>query len=537
MKIFRISLSLFLFGSAQNLSTADELGVPPSYHDQSKEDTNTGYRYIIKYKEGSNEIQKRMNVSSNKQNLRVSNSNERLVDGQFLPKDNAEVMILSSPEEAEALQENDEVEYVEKDFKRYIMAEYTPYGIGKVNALDVSDEFVAKRKVCIIDSGYDFKHPDLSSDTSVVTGYTGRYSTTSWNSDENGHGTHVAGTIAAIGGNDVGVVGVNRNGRLKMHIVKVFGDGGFWVWGSNLITAVEACVTSGSNIVNMSLGGGGYSALENAAYKRIFNDENVLLVAAAGNAGNGAYSYPASYDGVMSVAATDSNNNIAPFSQSNDKVDIAAPGVQVVSTVPSGGYGIKSGTSMATPHVSGVAALVWSLFPDKNAVEIRTVLEDSALDLGSLGRDNAYGHGLVDATKAVQFLSRTSTPPKVPNTPTSSPVALPANIPVIPPTNSPAPGTNGQSCDPSQPCASGLVCLVGTQKDPNPNPKCTDGAVNSQCNVDGDCVANRCEGSSRPYYCKAKLSERSECDENSDCSSNKCWCKYWFCWYDVRECS
>lgn len=101
-----------------------------------------------------------------------------------------------------------------------------------------------------------------------------------------------------------------------------------------MISQVEACVDAGSNIVSMSLGGGGFSNLENDAYNRIYNDQNVLLVAAAGNDGNSAYSYPASYDAVMSVAAVDSNEERASFSQYNDQVDIAAPGVSVISTIP-----------------------------------------------------------------------------------------------------------------------------------------------------------------------------------------------------------
>jgi len=391
MKIFRIILSIFLFGSAQNSSAQD-----------SEE-----HRYIVKYKEGSTLINERMEVAAAEHgNLRGLNTR---IDAQFLTLDNAEVLVLSSREEVEAWRQNEEVEYVERDRKRHLTAENRPYGINAVKAFDVTDDRVANRKVCIIDSGYDINHPDLTSDSSVVTGYTGEYSTTPWNSDQDGHGTHVAGTIAAIGGNDVGVVGVNRNGALKMHIVKVFGTNG-WVWASTLVAAVEECVASGSNIVNMSLGGGGYSAIEDAAYNRIYNVENVLLVAAAGNDGTRGYSYPASYNAVISVGATDSSNSIANFSQKNDQVDMSAPGVNVLSTTPNGRYEEYSGTSMATPHVSGVAALVWSLYPEKTAVEIRAALQDSALDLGRSGRDNSYGYGLVDAGNAVQFLIGGTTP-------------------------------------------------------------------------------------------------------------------------------
>lgn len=289
----------------------------------------------------------------------------------------------------------------------YLSGESTPYGINMVKALSVSDDSVSNRKVCIIDSGYDINHPDLPKG-SVVTGTNGRKS---WNQDTDGHGTHVAGTIAAVGGNGKGVVGVVRNGKMKLHIIRVFGDplgGGRteWVWTSDVVGAAEECQRVGSNVVNMSLGRpGGPLQFEKDAYQRMYN-EGMLLVAAAGNDANTAYSYPASYDAVMSVAAVDSSKSLAWFSQRNDQVDVAAPGVGVRSTIPGGGYGNKSGTSMASPHVAGVAALVWSYVPDKSAQEIREALEKTAEDLGANGRDNSFGHGLVQADRAIEFLKK-----------------------------------------------------------------------------------------------------------------------------------
>jgi hypothetical protein len=155
----------------------------------------------------------------------------------------------------------------------------------------------------------------------------------------------------------------------------------------------------------------------------MLNDDDILIVAAAGNGGkNAAKSYPASYESVMSVAATDSNDNVAYFSQENDQVDIAAPGVSVLSTLPlhvaSSGYSAWSGTSMACPHVSGVAALVWSHHPTKSAVEIRQALEGSAVDMGITGRDDAYGHGLLRADLAMEFLGGS---PSISPSPTDGP--------------------------------------------------------------------------------------------------------------------
>ena len=159
-----------------------------------------------------------------------------------------------------------------------------------------------------------------------------------------------AGTIAAIGGNNKGVVGVNRNGQIKLHIVKVFDNNGMWTWASDLVKAVESCVAAGSTVVNMSLGGGGYLKIEKEAYDRVYNQDGVLLVASAGNSGSSAKSYPASYPAVLSVGAVNKNNQRASFSQYNNEVDLCAPGVGVKSTVPGGDYSKYDGVSLIFVH-------------------------------------------------------------------------------------------------------------------------------------------------------------------------------------------
>lgn len=233
------------------------------------------------------------------------------------------------------------------------------------------------------------------------------------------HGTFVAGIVSALGQNDEDVIGVIRNGKINLHIARMFNENASFVWGSDLLSAAQDCVENGANIVNISLGGSGYSQFQENAFKRLHEQENALIVAAAGNKGNNDYDYPASFDSVMSVAAVDEDGKVANFSQKNKGVDIAAPGVRIKSTIP-GGYGIMSGTSMATPFVSGVGALVWSHFPDKTASEIRFALSVTAKDLGSPGRDEEYGHGLIQADKAFQLLNGDITA-----SPTLSPLSLP----------------------------------------------------------------------------------------------------------------
>jgi len=358
------------------------------------DDGASANRYIVKFKEGWNNFDR---------------SRELYPTLESLPSINAQVMQLDTIEAVHAMEEREDVEYVERDLKRHLLqttyAESVPYGVNLVRALDVSDELSYRKKICIIDTGYDINHEDLpkaSTGASITGASSGNLI---WSQDGNGHGTHVAGTIAAIQGNNKGVVGINRNGNVNLHIVRVFDNSGNFIWTSGLVSAAQNCVENGSDIISMSLGGSGYSSTENAVFKEMFEERNVLIVAAAGNNGNSQYSYPASYDAVMSVAAIDGNKNRASFSQYNSQVDIAAPGVGVWSTIPGNKYQSFSGTSMATPHVSGVAALIWGHAPSQTAKDIRNALENSAEDLGTTEKDDFYGMGLLRADLALQLLN------------------------------------------------------------------------------------------------------------------------------------
>ena len=428
------------------------------------------------------------------------------------------------------LENNPNVEYIEEDVLRqpfaltspstgtpYATGQQVPYGIKLVQADQLSDGSAANRMVCIIDSGYDRSHEDLSSNP--VTGDNDP-GTGNWYTDENHHGTHVAGTIAAINNAGTGVVGVAANKQLKLHIVKVFGKDG-WAYSSTLASAANKCGAAGANVISMSLGGGRKSTTEQKAFDSLLA-KGVLSFAAAGNDGNRVVSYPAGYASVVMVGAVDENKQWASFSQYNSNVELSAPGVSVLSTVPMGGgiegalsvggvsyaagsmegspvrsataplvnfglgdkidsaaagkvcliqrgtvdfsvkvsncqasggvgavvynnvagafggtlgttvtsipsvtatdtdgaamlkqlgqsatvavkttnYAYYDGTSMATPHVSAVAALVWSYYPTCTGAQIRSSLNKSALDLGPAGRDVKYGYGMVQAKAA-----------------------------------------------------------------------------------------------------------------------------------------
>ena len=456
-----------------------------------------------------------------------------------------DVIAVSLPQVAlRGIQNNPNVILVEEDAPRYPISilpssaasvnltdQVVPYGVDMVQAREVWDANKdgvidtgaptgSNRTICIIDSGVFTGHEDFQG-VNFLGGYP-----SGWDSDGLGHGTHVTGTITAMN-NAFGVVGVTP-GTANIYMVRVFGDDGSWIYASTLIDAANRCASANANIISMSLGGTKASTTERRGFDSLYS-KGILSIAAAGNDGNTAYSYPASYSSVMSVAAIDSSMVVASFSQQNDQVEIAAPGVGVLSTVPyidestvtvngityagghieysargsasgalvdgglcdatgawsgkvvlcqrgvisfydkvmnvqnSGGaaaliynnvegdflgtlgdgysstiialslsqengslllpqvgqnaavtsilhtnvsgYEYYDGTSMATPHVSAVAALVWSAKPDATNAEIRAALTESALDLGEPGRDNAYGYGLVQAKAALTYLT------------------------------------------------------------------------------------------------------------------------------------
>ena len=340
-------------------------------------------------------------------------------------------------QQLKALSQDDRVALVEVDPIRHLItnvdrsfggeernvtpsAESNPYGVALVQADQVSDANTGNRMVCIMDTGYEGDHEDLVPYTSsLITGDNNDglgNNTGNWWQPGHPHGTHVAGTIAAVGGNGKGVTSVNPSGLLKVHNVKVFGNSGSWGYGSDLVRAIEQCNAAGADITSMSLGGSASSSAEANAFAAA---SNMLHIAAAGNGGNSSFSYPASYDEVMSVGALNSSKNIASFSQYNSQVEISAPGVSVLSTVLNNGYSSYDGTSMATPHVSGVAALVWSHYTNCSAAQIRAAINNTAEDLGSSGRDNYYGYGLVKAKDMYDELANGcgTTPPPPPPPP------------------------------------------------------------------------------------------------------------------------
>ncbi|MGB0895000.1 MAG: S8 family serine peptidase [Parashewanella sp.] len=486
------------------------------------------------------------------------------------------------------LKNNSAVEYIEKDLPRYAYSYETTsgpaiasaiklagqasskvsWGVTAVSANNVSDEYASNRTICIIDTGYDINHPALANNP--VSG-TSVDDLAYWGDPVQPHGTHVAGIISASApkhsADDYGVRGVLPHQNINIFSVRALNDEG-QASSSGIISAVEQCADNGANVISMSLGGPTASKAEQETYQKIA-DQGILVIAAAGNAGDTTKSYPASYDSVMSVASVDSANKHSAFSQSNSQVEISAPGEAIISSVPVGkgrlanitlngksffadgivpqsrkvysdetnamgqrplidkningsisaplavcntnkgkydcqdmqdkvclvqrisnqqtnkhpqstediypevrainacqqagatasivysnrqlkglqnpflvdlkgaisipsvsvdyktgsalvkdagqkvtvnvengqDYDYYNGTSMATPFVSGVAALVWSYHPDMSAKELRKALDENATHLGKFGRNAQYGFGLINAKATIDALN------------------------------------------------------------------------------------------------------------------------------------
>lgn len=268
--------------------------------------------------------------------------------------------------------------------------------IGVPQAWDVTTGTSAIT-VSIIDTGIDLDHPEFSG--RLVQGWDFVHND-SYPNDDHWHGTHVAGIASARGNNRAGVAGIAWNVRVLPF--KVLDSEGYG-YDYHVANAIVSAADMGAKVLNLSLGGQSSKVMADAvdyAYRK-----GCLLVAAAGNDGANQVLYPAAYPQVIAVSAINYYSKVTWYSNYGPEIEVAAPGGDnygILSTIPDKSYGYAAGTSMAAPHVAGLAALIWSVNPGLTAAQVRYCITSTATDLGVPGRDQYYGYGAINAAEALR---------------------------------------------------------------------------------------------------------------------------------------
>lgn len=262
--------------------------------------------------------------------------------------------------------------------------------------------------VAVVDTGVDYNHSELSGKVIKGSDYVNLDSDPM---DDNGHGTHVAGIIAAKTNNSSGIAGISWNSQiLAIKVLDASGSG----WDSDVASGISEAADRGAKVINLSLAGTQFSQTLQDAVTYAFN-HGALVVAAAGNDGNTTMNYPAGCTNAMGVASTGQSDVVSSFSTHNSSVDAAAPGENILSTysesaapdpyatVFPGYYADLSGTSMATPHVAGLATLLFGIHPDWTPLQVEQRIESTADDKGAAGRDDYYGWGRINMYRALLY--------------------------------------------------------------------------------------------------------------------------------------
>jgi serine protease len=327
------------------------------------------------------------------------------------------------------------VEYAEPNYRRY--KSLTPndsqynqqWHYEKINLPDAWDTTIGNEaiKVAVLDTGIALTHPDLIAkhsddgydfvsaiyDSGDGDGIDGNPTDSCYNS----HGTHVAGTVGATTDNSLGVAGVDWKAKImSVRVLGCIGGTDYDIaqgirYAAGLGNDSGIIVSDPADIINMSLGGAGYNqTLADSIVDAV--NSGVIVIAAAGNESTSMPSYPAANEGVISVAATNSNNEQAYFSNFGPTIDVAAPGVDILSTVVkfadnqiNHNYEAYNGTSMAAPHIAGVTSLMKAVYSSMIPDDFEAILMSGNItdDLGDSGRDDYFGYGLINAKKAVEY--------------------------------------------------------------------------------------------------------------------------------------
>ena len=317
---------------------------------------------------------------------------------------------VSVAEAIKILGELEEVEYAEPNGICYMDVvpndtdyadrQWAPQLTGAESAWDVTTGD-AGVTIAITDTGVDGTHPDFGG--KVIAGYdTFNNTPISAGADSAvySHGTHCAGIAASVGNNAIGIAGVAWGSKIMP--VKICDDGPYY--GASDFDMAQAFIWAadhGADIISCSFGGKGYSQTMKDATDYAVIDWGCAMFASMGNSSRNEITYPAGYQSVIAVGATDAHDKIASFSTTGDHMSVCAPGVEIYSTIPGNAYDYYSGTSMACPFAAGAAALILSQYPGMNPQGVKTQLEDTAVDLGIPGFDSTFGYGRVNLAAAV----------------------------------------------------------------------------------------------------------------------------------------
>ncbi|NBG88875.1 S8 family serine peptidase [Isachenkonia alkalipeptolytica] len=272
------------------------------------------------------------------------------------------------------------------------------WGLDKVKAIEGWQKLSTMNKsavVAVIDSGVDRWHPDLKNRV-LFNGYN-FYSDNNDFRDHIGHGTAVAGIIAAETDNYMGIAGVSGAYDINILPLRTSSETGQSRL-SDFVKAMNYAIEQEVDVINISMGSKGYSSIENGAIQRAI-DSGIVVVASAGNSGDGQFFYPASYSNVISVGSINENRLRSRFSNYNSGITVMAPGESIYSTTLGGTYGYYEGTSFSAPFVSGVAALIKAKDPGMTPDEVKTLLISTSMDLGTPGFNSFYGYGLINMEK------------------------------------------------------------------------------------------------------------------------------------------
>ncbi|ELK47939.1 UNVERIFIED_CONTAM: S8 family peptidase [Halobacillus marinus] len=347
---------------------------------------------VVKFKEGKTLSSKQLQAfgaEKAKEEKKVVDSNVKVLE-----VGNVDAVV-------KALNNNPNVEYAEPNYifdvtwtpndTYYSGYQYGPQNTNTEAAWDIT-RGSSNQEIAIVDSGVDYNHPDLKNKT--IKGYD--FVDNDYDPmDLNNHGTHVAGTAAAQTNNGSGVAGMAPNTKiLAVRALDANGSGSL----NNIANAIRYSADQGAEVINLSLGCNCDTQTLEDAVNYAWNKGSVII-AAAGNDGVRTTFEPASYDNVIAVGAVDRYNRKASFSNYGTWVDVTAPGVDIASTVPNGGYAYLSGTSMASPHVAGLAGLLAS--QGRSNSNIRAAIEQTADPISGTG--SYFQHGLINSYNAVNY--------------------------------------------------------------------------------------------------------------------------------------